>query len=162
MNLERRRVRRAWRVGGVGSVRGGDIADGVYDGASFGTPLTYCGVPLPAIAGISDFQDALSGLQQLQLIPQGFSFGGTGNILTANGIMASQLLPSLASVNTALASTAPRSANSFAATGDTATPRHPRSSLFSTGAMLTSRRFLIAGGATTTNTEITNESYDPN
>jgi hypothetical protein len=162
INLDEHLVPANCKPGGLVSVLAGDIADGVYDGASFGTPLNYCGVPLPAIAGISEFQDALSGLQQLQLIQQAFVFGGTGNILTSSGITASQLVPSLANINLAVAAAAPPSINSFAAAGDTATLRHPRSSLFSTGTMLTSGRFLIAGGATSTNTEITSETYDQN
>jgi hypothetical protein len=48
--------------------------------------IDYCESSLPAIAGTSMFQDALSGLRQLQMISQGFAFGGTGNALTANGL----------------------------------------------------------------------------
>jgi hypothetical protein len=44
------------------------------------------GMIIPLIAGTSIFQDALSGLQQLQTISQGFAFGGTGNLLTTNGL----------------------------------------------------------------------------
>jgi hypothetical protein len=43
--------------------------------------IAYCGGSLAAIAGTSTFQDALSGLQQLQTASQGFAFGGIGNLL---------------------------------------------------------------------------------
>ena len=41
---------------------------------------------LNAIAGVSGFQDALSGLTQLQNVTRAFVFGGTGNVLTINGL----------------------------------------------------------------------------
>jgi hypothetical protein len=53
--------------GGLITELSADIADGVFDGMAAGVAVPYCGMNLPALAGTSDFQDALSGLQQLQL-----------------------------------------------------------------------------------------------
>jgi hypothetical protein len=74
--------------GGLVTALAADISDGKFDGLSGKppAPVPYCSDDLPAIAGISDFQDALSGVQQLQLVTQGFAFGGTGNQLTINGL----------------------------------------------------------------------------
>jgi hypothetical protein len=144
INLDQHLTPPTCKPGGLVSVLAGDIADGVYDGASFGTPLTYCGVPLPAIAGISDFQDALSGLQQLKLITQGFVFGGTANILASNGITPTQLLPALATINTAIAVAAPPSVNEFAAPSGDATMKHGY--VQTTATLLTNGRLLVAGG----------------
>ncbi|MGH8013467.1 MAG: hypothetical protein ACREQ4_13305 [Candidatus Binataceae bacterium] len=74
--------------GGLVTALAQDISDGVFDGMS-GTPpaaVKYCNGNLPAIAGTSDFQDALSGVPQLELVTQAFAFGGTGNALTASGL----------------------------------------------------------------------------
>ena len=83
---------------------------------SLGKLVPYCGGSLEAIAGTSAFQDALSGVQQLQLITAGFVFGGAGNALTANGVAPAQLLPSLATINPSVALAAPPSVSSFATT----------------------------------------------
>ena len=48
-----------------------DISNGVFNGRYDGLPVPYCGGALPAIAGTSDFQDALAGVQQLQYVSQG-------------------------------------------------------------------------------------------
>jgi hypothetical protein len=144
--------------GGLVSVLANDLADGVYDGAMFGTPLTYCGVPLPAIAGISQFQDALSGLQQLQLIPQAFSFGGAGNLLTKSGITAQQLLPGLATINTAIASAAPPSVNSFAGPDDTAETKGIIG--LPSLAHLTNGRVFVPGSNSTTGQLASTQLYD--
>jgi hypothetical protein len=75
----------------------------VFDGKTFGAPVSYCGSgTLPAIAGTSDFQDALAGLYGLQLTTRGFVFGGTNNALTLNGVTPSQTSPSVAGINSAI------------------------------------------------------------
>jgi len=102
--------------GGLVSALSADISDGVFDGMSLGKLVPYCGGSLEAIAGTSAFQDALSGVQQLQLITAGFVFGGAGNALTANGVAPAQLLPSLATINPSVALAAPPSVSSFATT----------------------------------------------
>ena len=53
-----------------------DISNGVFNGRYDGLPVPYCGGELPAIAGTSDFQDALAGVQRLQYVSSGFAFGG--------------------------------------------------------------------------------------
>ena len=105
-----------------------DIADGVFDGLSFGSPIGYCGGDLAPLAGITAMQDALSGLAQFGLITQGFAFGGKGNVLTQNGLAnlavngtkAYPLTP-LTTIETALAKAAPVPKNSFAPAAQTAT-----------------------------------------
>ena len=66
-----------------------DIAKGDFNGRTQdlgnGNPISYCGGNLPPIAGGVGFLDALSGLSQLQLVTEGFGFGGVygpaGNVL---------------------------------------------------------------------------------
>ena len=69
--------------GGLVSVLSSDISDGVFDGTISGTPISYCGINLAAIAGTAQFSDALSGLQGLTLATEGFTYGGTNNALTS-------------------------------------------------------------------------------
>ena len=75
--------------GGLVSALSSDISDGVFDGTISGTPISYCGINLAAIAGTAQFSDALSGLQGLTLATEGFTYGGTNNALTLNGVAAS-------------------------------------------------------------------------
>jgi hypothetical protein len=143
-----------------------DIEDGVFDGARFGTAIPYCGGALSAIAGTAQFEDALSGLPQLSLIPTAFAFGGTGNILTANGVanvaldgtMVYPLTP-LATINSGLSFAAPPTVNQFA---------NPQSALMNSARQnaaavrLESGEVLIAGGLEgMTETLATSELYLP-
>jgi hypothetical protein len=112
--------------GGLVTALAADISDGKFEGLSGkpSAPVPYCSDDLPAIAGISDFQDAISGVQQLQLVTQGFAFGGTGNQLTINGLAnlatggttAYPIAP-LAKINSAIPAAAPSPVNSFATSG---------------------------------------------
>src|SRR5262249_145563 len=56
--------------GGLVTALASDISDGVFDGRNAGGPVGFCGTNLPAVAGTAAFQDALSGLAQLQLVTQ--------------------------------------------------------------------------------------------
>ncbi len=125
-----------------------DLTDGVYDGKAFGGPITYCNATMPAIAGTSDFQDALSANSQLQLTPRAFVFGGTGNSLTNNGIMPSQLVGSLSEINSGIASGAPTVTNTFAA-GPNMGSATSEDRQGATGTLLTNGSVLIAGGDST-------------
>lgn len=93
--------------GGLVDALAADFSDGAFDGTNFGTPVAYCGGNLEAIAGTSIFQDALSGVQQLQLVTEAFVSGGSGNALTVNGATPDQLLASLAAINPGVSSAAP-------------------------------------------------------
>jgi hypothetical protein len=89
--------------GGLALSLATDLIDGVFDGKAFGAPVSYCGGgTLPAIAGTSDFQDALAGLYGLQLTTRGFVFGGANNALTLNGVTPSQTSTSVANINSNL------------------------------------------------------------
>ncbi len=142
--------------GGLVSALSSDISDGVFDGASSGTPVSYCGGNLAAIAGIAQFGDALSGLQDLTLATSGFVFGGTNNELTLNGVTAANAFADAATIEAALSSAAPASVNSFAAT--TPSMRAARES--ATATLLPNGKVLIAGGLTTNDLTST-ELYDP-
>ena len=144
-----------------------DISDGIFDGTQAGAPVPYCGSDLPTIAGTTDFQDALSGLAQIQQVTQAFIFGGTGNILTANGLANLALdgttaypIAPLARINQAIANAAPAPVNSFAPAAQTATMNAARYDAAST--LLSNGKFLIAGGGGTTGAFLASiEVYDP-
>jgi hypothetical protein len=136
--------------GGLVSALSSDIQDGVFDGTNFGSSIPYCGGTLSAIAGTSQFQDALSGLQQLASVTAAFDFGGTGNILTINGLAdvaldGAEIYPQepIARIDTALAGLAPPSVNKFA---------NPQSAMMNAARQnavavrLASGKVLIAGG----------------
>jgi hypothetical protein len=157
--------------GGLVSALAADISDGIFDGLNAGTAIQYCnGGTLPAIAGTSDFQDALSGLQQLQLVTQAFAFGGTNNILTINGVAniatggpTAYQVPPLVTIDQAIFAAAPPPTNGvgqFAAANATAhlnTARYDAAS-----AMLQNGNFLIAGGSNGANPFLTSiEIYNP-
>jgi len=129
--------------GGLVDALSADIADGAFDGVSFGAPVSYCGGTLEPIAGTSIFQDALSGVQQLQLVTGAFVFGGPGNALTANGITPAQLLLPLAAINPGVALAAPPPVNSFAAS----TPSMNAARASATATLLPNGKVLIAGGS---------------
>jgi hypothetical protein len=104
-----------------------------------------------------DFQDALSGVAQLQNVSAGFAFGGNGNVLTLNGLANAALdgseiypLAPLAAITTAISKAAPpRKSPSPDMHG-------PRSGAAAT--LLNSGKVLIVGGAQEQrNTDI----YDP-
>ncbi len=128
-----------------------DISDGVFDGKGpSGATVSYCSGNLPALAGISDFQDALSGLNELQEVTAAFAFGGSGNILTTNGLAdvatggstAYPLAP-LATINGAIPQAAPTPVDSFATSGD---PTMTTVREDATATLLPSGQVLIAGG----------------
>ena len=155
--------------GGLVTALSSDISDGVFDGLdSNGNAVTYCGGTLPAIAGTSDFQDALSGLNQLQNISGAFAFGGTGNLLTTttgiadiaiNGSHAYPLAP-LATINGAIPAAAPSSVDTFAAAASTATMTTARYNM--TGTLLPNGKVLIAGGANDSHSTLAStDLYDP-
>jgi len=68
--------------GGLVAALSLDLEDGVFNGAfppgcdCASSPVPYCGGFLPEIAGTSDFQDALSGLAQAQLVTAPFALAG--------------------------------------------------------------------------------------
>ncbi len=156
--------------GGLAVALSADISDGIFDGKKSGTPIPYCSGKLAAVAGITGFQDALSGLAQLQDPQRAFAFGGTGNLLTTNGVadiavngMHVYPLAPLAAINTALIQAAPASANMFATPANTALMNVAHQ--MGTATLLPNGKVLIAGGATTVLPE-PNESdytdlYDP-
>src|SRR5712691_3521018 len=86
-------------------------------------PMRFWGANLPAVAGTSDFQDALSGLEQLQLVTAAFGFGGSygpaGNVLFIQvPLVTPDLLTApLAAINSAIAQAAPSPSNQFATSG---------------------------------------------
>jgi hypothetical protein len=137
--------------GGLVTALASDIADGSFNGkGSNGSAVGYCGEKLPAIAGITDFQDALSGLNQLQNVTAGFAFGGSGNSLTANGLAnvaqnGTEVYPTTAlnTINEAIASAAPTAVNTFAPGGG---PTMTAARELATATLLPNGQVLIAGG----------------
>jgi hypothetical protein len=127
-----------------------DISDGIFDGTNSGAPILYCSRPLTALAGITGFQDALSGLNQLQNVTQAFAFGGKGNVLTnaglanrgSGGVQTYALAP-LNAINTAITGAAPPVKNSFApaATDPVMNVLHS----FATATLLPNGKVLIIG-----------------
>jgi hypothetical protein len=132
-----------------------DIVSGVFNGRYAGLPVPYCGGALPAIAGTSDFQDALAGVQQLQYVTSAFALGGlygpAGNILInqAPPVTPDLLVPSVAAITAAIAT---------AAGPPPSPPSPPLDSprQFPAVALLTNGKVLIAGG-----NRNTTELYDP-
>jgi hypothetical protein len=137
--------------GGLVTALATDLADGAFDGQDAnGASIDYCGGSLAATAGTSIFQAALSGLQQLQMISQGFAFGGTGNVLTANGLAniaagggTSYPLAPLAQINSGIGNAAPVSVNAFAPT----TPSMNQGRSAAPATLLPDGKVLIAGGS---------------
>ena len=156
------------QAGGLVTALAADIADGVYNGLSFGSAITYCSKQkLTALAGTIDFQDALSGQAQFANITRAFAFGGKGNILTANqlanvavnGIRAYPLAP-LAKINAAIVAAAPAPVNKFALVTGTATMTTARE--VPTATLLPNGKVLIAGGVNSLGQPMASaEIYDP-
>ncbi len=152
--------------GGLVTALSSDIQDGIFDGTIAGAPISYCGSDLSALAGITQFQDALSGLQQLASVTQAFDFGGTGNILTINdvadvalnGTQIYPLAPS-AAIDSAISTAAPPSVSKFA-NPQTATMSAERQNAVATP--LVTGMVLIAGGLNPTGFLSSTELYDPN
>jgi hypothetical protein len=134
-----------------------DIVSGVFNGRHDGLPVPYCGGELPAIAGTSDFQDALAGVQQLQYVSAGFAFGGlygpAGNILINQTppVTPDLLLAPLAAINAAIAKAAP-------STLSASSPPMTVARASATATLLPNGKVLIAGGVGGS-TSI--ELYDP-
>ncbi len=139
--------------GGLVSALSSDISDGVFDGMNSGTQVSYCGGNLAAIAGTAQFSDALSGLQGLTLATSGFTFGGTNNALSLNGVTAAEAAGDAATIETALVAAAPPSLNTFAAS----TPSMNAGREGATATLLPNGQVLITGGNGNTSTDL----YDP-
>jgi Galactose oxidase, central domain/Kelch motif len=144
--------------GGLVTAMSSDIADGVFDGMNFGTPVAYCGGDLPAIAGTAQFSDALAGLQGLTLATSGFTFGGPEfNALTMNGVTAASEAPSAERIESALVAAAAASVNTFAAS----TPSMNSARDLATATLLPNGNVLIAGGYNGTSVVSSTDLYDP-
>ena len=143
-----------------------DIADGVFDGLSFGNPVPYCHGLLDSIAGTAEFQDALSGMTQLRNVTHAFVFGGAGNVLTTNGLANLALdgtktyaLAPFVGIDEAIAAAAPKPQNNFAPVAGTATMNAARAS--ATGTLLPNGLVLIAGGFNGRSVLASTDLYDP-
>jgi N-acetylneuraminic acid mutarotase len=137
-------------TGGLVAALAADIGDNVFDGIDVNkASVPYCGGNLPAIAGISIFDDALSGLEQLDLATEAFDFGDFGpplNILFLNHDTASpDLLAGISQIETALSATAPASVDDFASTRPADSDLHAGRE-FATATTLPNGNVLIAGG----------------
>jgi hypothetical protein len=134
--------------GGLALSLATDLVDGVFDGKTFGAPVSYCGSgTLPAIAGTSDFQDALAGLYGLQLTTRGFVFGGTNNALTLNGVTPSQTSTGVANINSSIMQ-ATTVTNTITA-GPTLGTGTTQDRAGATATLLQNGMVLIAGGSST-------------
>jgi hypothetical protein len=133
--------------GGLALSLATDLIDGVFDGKAFGAPVSYCGSGnfLPAIAGTSDFQDALAGLYGLQLTTRGFVFGGPNNVLTLNGVTPLQTSTGAANINSSIMK-ATTVTNTIAA-GPTLGTGQDRAG--ATATLLQNGMVLVAGGSST-------------
>ena len=152
--------------GGLAPALAEDLYDGIFDGQGSSGAVAYCGGNLPAISGSTDFQDALSGLAQLQNVTAAFAFGGTGNILSINGLAdialnGSNIYPSapLETIDSAVPLAAPSPVNTFASSGSTASMNTARES--ATATLLPNGRVLIAGGISGGTFFSSTELYDP-
>src|SRR5208282_2453080 len=139
--------------GGLVTALSSDISDGVFDGTILGTPVSYCGGNLAAIAGTAQFSDALSGLQGLTLATSGFTYGGINNELSLNGVHAPDVAADAATIEDALLGV-PISVNTFAAT----TPTMNGARDDATATLLPNGKVLIAGGYPSLSTT---DLYDP-
>jgi galactose oxidase-like protein len=146
--------------GGLVTALSTDISDGIFDGTKSGTPVSYCGGNLYAIAGTAGFSDALSGLQQLALATSGFTYGGLSNELSLNGVTAADVAADAATIEKALLGV-PISVNTFAAS----TPTMNAVRTTATATLLPNGKVLIAGGFNFNGPGLaslaTTELYDP-
>jgi Kelch motif/Galactose oxidase, central domain len=150
--------------GGLVKALARDISNGTFNGRLGGHAVRYCGGHLPAIAGTIDFQDALSGVTQLQNVSEAFAFGGSNNVLTANGLAdgaigGSEIYPlgPLAEITSAVTQTVPPPPS-------TPSPSMATARGAATATLLSNGKVLIAGGfATGSNDSAVNttELYDP-
>jgi hypothetical protein len=138
-----------------------DLSDGTFDGLKAGGPIPFCGGNLPAIAGTVYFQDALSGLYDMQYAGGVFGFGGPGNVLKTEGLAnlasgGSIAYPTgpLLMLDQAIGVAAPKPVNSFAASTPSEVTRQG-----ATATVLRNGKVLIAGGASPPGTS--SEIYDP-
>ncbi len=144
--------------GGLVTALAADYADGVFDGQSFGTPMSYCAGSLPASAGTTQFADALSGQQGLTMVPRAFTFGGTNNTLTNNGVSASDVSADASTIVTALVQTGPSGPLMFA---PTPLPTMTAERADHTASLLQTGNVLIAGGLSSTGVLNSAELFDP-
>lgn len=142
--------------GGLVRALAADISNGTFNGRVGGHAIYYCGGYLPAIAGTIDFQDALSGVTQLQNVGAAFAFGGSGNILTTNGLAdvaldGSETYPvgPLAEITSAITQAAPPPPSA-------PSPSMATARVSATATLLPNGEVLIAGGS-----DSTTEFYDP-
>jgi Kelch motif len=146
--------------GGLVAALAADMVNGVFNGKYGGLPIPYCGHNLQAIAGTSDFQDALAGVQQLQYVSAGFAFGGlygpAGNILMSQNpvVTPDMLLASVATISAAITRAAPSSSS-------TLSPPMKVAHASATATLLRSGKVLIAGGNTTATATRSTELYNP-
>ena len=143
--------------GGLVTALSTDIFDGIFDGMKSGTPVSYCSSNLAAIAGTAQFSDALSGLQQLALATSGFTYGGTNNELSLNGVAASDVATDSATIEGAVVGATPPSVNTFAAS----TPAMNTAHVFATATLLPNGKVLVAGGYNGSLIAASTELYDP-
>ena len=136
-----------------------DLASGKFSGKWNGMPIPYCGKDLPAIAGTSDFQDALAGVQQLQYVSAAFAFGGLANILTVNVLANVALdgseiypLPPLAAIGTAISGASPPIKLPL--------PEMITGRTFATATLLANGNVLIVGGTGIGGTFFTKDGTD--
>jgi hypothetical protein len=136
------------KPGGLVIALTADIYNGVFDGKRARLAVPYCGGNLPAIAGTSDFQDALSGVQQLQYVSAAFAFGGlygpAGNVLMNQDrpVTPDLLLAPLAAINGAITQAAP-------STFSTSSPPMTVARASATATLLPNGKVLVAGGNST-------------
>lgn len=143
--------------GGLVNALSSDISDGVFDGTKSGAAVSFCGANLATIAGTAQFSDALSGLQELTLATSGFTFGGTNNALSLNGVIAADLAADAATIEDALVAAVPPSVNTFAAAG----PAMNNLRESATATLLPTGKVLIAGGRGANGNLSSTELYDP-
>jgi len=143
--------------GGLVTALSSDISDGVFDGTISGTPVSYCGGSLAAIAGTAEFSDALAGLQGLALATRGFTFAGTNNSLTLNSVTAAQVAAEDATIEGAVVTATPPSINTFASS----TPSMNTGRYVATATLLSNGKVLIAGGQNSGTYLSSTELYNP-
>jgi hypothetical protein len=130
-----------------------DVSDGIFDGKVFTAPIPYCGSGnfLPATAGTALFEDALAGIYGSQHLPRAFTFGGTNNALTLNGVSPSDVVNGVESITAGISNAYPSPVNSMTPGPPMGTPTptvtQAQDRESATATTLTNGLVLIAGGA---------------